>query len=106
MPFLFLIMPEELSGIIRQANKKLMLERIRIWIIEIRVNMLQLVDVTLFTCKVEPTKNQCILRCFELTLGLRVNFHKSKLGGVGVREEELKRNSIFSFGPMNVHSSI
>ena len=31
----------------------------------------------------------CILKCFEQVSGLRVNFNKSKLYGVGVNEEEI-----------------
>jgi len=28
-----------------------------------------------------------MLRSFELTSGFRINFHKSKIGGVGIQEE-------------------
>ena len=31
----------------------------------------------------------CILKCFEQVSGIRVNFNKSKLYGVGVNEEEI-----------------
>jgi len=36
-----------------------------------------------------------ILKCFELTFSLRVNLHKSKNGGLGVAQEELRRFAIF-----------
>ncbi|GJX13812.1 hypothetical protein Tco_0205570 [Tanacetum coccineum] len=32
----------------------------------------------------------CILKCFEEVSGLRVNYNKSKLYGVGINEEEVR----------------
>lgn len=34
---------------------------------------------------------KCVLRCFELISGLKVNFHKSKLAGVAVDRDCLGR---------------
>ena len=52
---------------------------------------------TLFLCKIS-VKNivtiKNILRCFELASGLRVNLHKSRVWGVGITEDELKRSTI------------
>jgi len=68
--------------------------------------MLQFSYDTLFFCK--PSSNdlvviKSILRCFELASSLKINFHKSKLGGVGVREDEFLRSSnILNYGLMNV----
>ena len=49
--------------------------------------MLQYADVTLFFCEAN-TKHvfnlKVILNCFELAFGLKVNFLKSGIGGVGV----------------------
>ena len=44
-----------------------------------------------------------ILRYFELALGLKINFHKSKLGGVRIKEDELQISAnILNHGLMNV----
>ena len=96
-PFLFLIVVEGLNGIVRQANKKQLLEGISVGTKQIKVNMLQFADNTLFFCK-PGVKNivaiKSILRCYEIASGLKVNFHKSELGGIGIAEDELKRSSI------------
>lgn len=53
----------------------------------VNVDLLQFADDTLFFCN--PSYHnvlsvKAILKCFELVLGLRVNFHKSALGVVGI----------------------
>lgn len=54
----------------------------------IKVNMLHFANDTLFFCK-DSTQNimalKAMLCCFELALGLKVNFSKSRLGGVGIK---------------------
>ena len=105
-PLLFLLIAEGLSGLVRQSDKMNLLEGIRVGRNKLNVNMLQFADDTLFFCK--PSSNdlvdiKSILRCFELASGLKINFHKSKLGGVGVGEDELLRSSnILNYGLMNV----
>jgi len=51
------------------------------------VNLLQFATDTLFVCE-SSLRNimtiKAMLRCFELSFGLRVNFHKSKIGVIGV----------------------
>lgn len=63
-------------------------------------------DDTLFTCKVDTTNImviKSILKCFELISSLRVNFHKRKIGGMGVDESEIKKFSlILNCGIMKV----
>jgi len=52
----------------------------------IEVNMLQKANDTLLFCKDKIHMTiKGILRCFELALGLNVNFHKSKLGNIRVK---------------------
>lgn len=56
--------------------------------------MLQIADDTLFMCKANMknvTVIKCILRCFKLVSGLKVNFLKIKIGGLGVHEQNLNR---------------
>ena len=50
-PFLFLLVAEGLSGLVRQANIKNMLEGISVGRNETKVNILQFADDTLFFCK-------------------------------------------------------
>jgi len=52
----------------------------------VKMNMLQYVDDTLFFCKANPQSVFAIkvmLNCYELALGLKVNYMKSRMGGVG-----------------------
>jgi len=34
---------------------------------------------------------KCILKCFEMRLGLQVNFHKSNIDGIGIDRSEIVR---------------
>ena len=105
-PLLFLLVVEGLSGLVRQVDKMNLLEGIRVGRNKLNVNMLQFADDTLFFGK--PSSNdivviKSILRCFELASDLKINFHKSKVGGVGVGEDELLRSSnILNCGLTNV----
>jgi len=84
-PFLFFIVAEGLSGIVRQVVDKNLLKVIKVGKKEVDVNILQFADDTLFFYQAE-TQNiftiKSILCFFELALGLKVNFHKSKVGGI------------------------
>jgi len=58
----------------------------------VKVNMLQYADDTLFFCKanIKSVFNiKIMLSCFELVSGLKVNFLKSRIGGVGVEQTEI-----------------
>jgi len=53
----------------------------------VKVSMLQYADNTLFFCKASIQSVwilKAILKCFELAFGLKVNYSKSKVGGVSV----------------------
>ena len=58
-----------------------------------KVNMLQYADDTIFFCATN-VKNifniKVVLNCFELAYGLKVNFMKSKVGGLGVEQTMIK----------------
>jgi len=100
-PFLFLIVAEEgLSRIVRQVVDKNLLKGIKVRKKEVDVDILQFADDTLFFCQAE-TQNiltiKSILRFFELVSGLKVKFHKSKVGGIGVENLMIDRFSILLY---------
>jgi len=86
-PFLFFIVAEGLAGVVRIIVEKNLVESLEVWVQKVKVNMLQYADDTLFLCEAS-FKSVCnlkvILHCFELASGLKVNFSKSRIGGVGV----------------------
>jgi len=92
-PFLFLIVAEGLSGLVRQAVKAKLLSRVKVGRKEVEICLLQFADDTLFMCQDSYTNIftiKAILRCFELLSGLKINFHKSKLAGVNVEKNTLE----------------
>ena len=92
-PFLFLIVAQGLSGLVKQATRKNLLSGIKIGDKNVEVDLLQFADDTLFLCEPNVQNIRCIkaiLRCFELSSGLRVNYFKSKLGAIGVDSYEVK----------------
>lgn len=100
-PFLFIIVAEGLNGLMRQAALKGEFVGFRFNADPmIEVSLLQFADDTLFIGDASM-KNifviKSVLRCFELVAGLKVkvNFHKSRIGGVGV-----VNNSLLSFASM------
>jgi len=89
-PFLFLIVVESLARLVRQGVKVELLHDLKIGSHEIEVSVLQFVDNTIFMCESNHQNVltiKFILRCFELTSGLRVNFHKSKITSIGTEGE-------------------
>ncbi|XP_068485050.1 secreted RxLR effector protein 78-like [Phaseolus vulgaris] len=86
-PFLFLIVGEGLTGVVRKAVEKNLVESLEVGVKNVKVNMLHYADDTLFLCEAN-FKSVCnlkvILHCFELASGLKVNFSKSRIGGVGL----------------------
>jgi len=88
-PFLFLIAAKGLAGVSRMAVEKNLIDSLEIDREKVKVNMLQYADDTLFFCEanVKSVFNiKATLYCFELSFGLKVNFLKSKLGGLGVEQ--------------------
>jgi len=85
-PFLFLIVAQGLAGLVNEAIRKNLLSGIKVGGKKVDVNLLQFDDNTLFVCESKVQNIICIkaiLRCFELSSGLRVNYHKSKIGAIG-----------------------
>ena len=85
-------MVEGLAGVSRTAVEKELVEGLEISKKSVKVNMLQYVYDTLFFCKTN-IKNvfniKVMLSCFELVSGLKVNFLKSRIGGVGVEQKKI-----------------
>ncbi|XP_068483362.1 uncharacterized protein [Phaseolus vulgaris] len=92
-PFLFLIVAEGLTGVSRMAEEKSLIDSLVVGKANVKVNMLQYVDDTLFFCEAN-TKSvfniKAILLCFELASGLKVNFLKSRIGGLGLSQSLLQ----------------
>jgi len=87
--FLFLIVVEGLSGLVREAKRATLFKGVEVGSHIVQVDLLQFADDTLFLCN--PSHHnvfviKAILRYFELVSGLRVNFHKSMVGLVGISE--------------------
>jgi len=83
VPFLFLVVVEGLAGLVRKALKEDLLRGVKVGRFGIECCMLQFADDTLFLCE-DSYSNiftiKAILRVLELASGLKVNFHKSKIG--------------------------
>jgi len=91
-PFLFLIVAEGLTGLVRQAVKANLLSGLRIGRKEVEISILQFADDTLFFCK-DSFSNvvtlKAILRGFEIASGLKINFQKSKIAGINVHKNNI-----------------
>jgi len=96
VPFLFLIVAQGLAGVVTQAESMGLIKGIRVGHKQIPISMLQFVDDTIFVCN-EEIQNimviKSILRCFEIASGLKVNFHKSKIGSIGIHLRKVERFS-------------
>lgn len=91
-PFLFLLVVEGLSGLVRSAEALGLYQGFKVGNSGLSISHLQYADDTLFLG--EATMNnlwslKTILRCFELASGLKVNFSKSSVMGVNVGDEFL-----------------
>ena len=89
-------MAEGLARLVREASRKGILEGICVGNKGVEVKLLQFTYDTIFFC--QPKFNciiaiKVILRSFEIVSGLKVNFHKSKIGTLGISDLDL---SIFS----------
>jgi len=92
-PFLFLIIPEGLVRLVRQALKANLLNGVKVERNEVEVCVLQFADDTLFMCKDSYNSVisiKAILRCYKIVFGLKINFHKSKLVDINVERSSLK----------------
>ncbi|GKU86405.1 hypothetical protein SLEP1_g936 [Rubroshorea leprosula] len=86
-PFLFLIVAEGLNGLMSSAVEKERYKGVGIGRGDAMVTHLQFADDTIFFG--EATEDnimviKCIMRTFELASGLKINYRKSQLIGVGI----------------------
>ncbi|GKV12022.1 hypothetical protein SLEP1_g23227 [Rubroshorea leprosula] len=92
--FLFLIIVEGINGLVLNAVEKGLLEGVEVGDKGFKVTHLQCTDDTLLfgTATDENVwAMKSILRTFELVSGLKINFNKSQLIGIGVKEEWIKK---------------
>ena len=85
MSFLFLIVAKGLSDLIRKALLYGRFSGYKVGKQQVEVSLLQFVDGTLFFVEASMQNImfiKAIMRSFEFVLGLKVNFHKSFLGGL------------------------
>ena len=105
-PFLFLIVAEGLAGLVRQAVRKNLYSGIEVGTNGTNVKLLQFADDTLFICDAKVQNAwaiKTILRSFELASGLRVNFSKTRIGGLGLDAILLKDfSSILNYQHMKI----
>jgi len=95
-PFLFIIVVEGLIGAVRQVVDKDMLQSVEVGTRRVKVNMLHYADDTLFFCK-DSIQNIMVIKsllfCFEMASGLKVNFPKSILGGMGITQSQMSMHA-------------
>jgi hypothetical protein len=86
-PFLFLLVVEGLSGLVRSAEARGLYHGVKVGNSDLSISHLQYADDTLFLGEASMANLwslKTILRCFELASGLKVNFAKSYVMGVNV----------------------
>src|ERR1044072_7335260 len=92
-PFLFLIVAEGLTGLVKNAVRMNKLVGYSIGRSEsVQVSILQFADDTLLIGEASVQNvmtMKAILRCFELVSGLKVNFAKSGCVGIGAAESQI-----------------
>nr|KYP45006.1 hypothetical protein KK1_033467 [Cajanus cajan] len=97
-PFLFTIVVEGLTGLMREAIQKGLFFGVKVGENSVEVSILQYADDTIFLGEAtigNVITIKAILRCFEMVPGLKVNFFKSCFSVIGV-----DRNTIVSFAQL------
>lgn len=87
-PFLFLIVVEGLTGLVRKGEEANCLEGFKIDD-NLSISMMQFADDTIFLCNGDDRSIWClkvILRSFELVSGLKVNFAKTNVVGLNLED--------------------
>ncbi|GKC78490.1 hypothetical protein Tco_1129264 [Tanacetum coccineum] len=94
--FLFILAAEGLNSIVSEAVEKGIFRGVNIRSNREVVSHLQYANYTIFIGewnKENTISLMCILKCFEEVSGLRINFNKSKLYGIGVNDDEVIKMS-------------
>ncbi|GKU90798.1 hypothetical protein SLEP1_g4749 [Rubroshorea leprosula] len=95
-PFLFLIIAEGLNGLVSEAVKNGKLEGVEVGNKSFSISHLQYADDTILFGKATEENvwaMKGILRAFELFSGLKINFNKSQLVGLGMEDDWLNKMS-------------
>ncbi|XP_071694534.1 uncharacterized mitochondrial protein AtMg01250-like [Rutidosis leptorrhynchoides] len=93
-PFLFILAAEGLNILAKAAIEKGLFKGVEIRNDKVLVSYLQYADDTIFIgewSRANALSLQNILKCFEFASGLKVNFHKSCIYGIGVSQDEINR---------------
>ncbi|GJW78077.1 reverse transcriptase domain, reverse transcriptase zinc-binding domain protein [Tanacetum coccineum] len=91
-PFLFILAAEGLNAIVTEAVEKGIFRGVVVRENKVTVSHLQYADNTIFFGewnKENAKALMCILKCFEEVSGLKVNYNKSKIYGIGVNEGDM-----------------
>ncbi|GKE05044.1 reverse transcriptase domain, reverse transcriptase zinc-binding domain protein, partial [Tanacetum coccineum] len=91
-PFLFILAAEGLNAIVSEAVEKGIFRGVVVGDNNVMVPHLQYADDTIFFGdwdKDNAKSLMCILKCFEEASGLKVNYNKSKIYGIGINDEEM-----------------
>ncbi|CAL5323657.1 unnamed protein product [Camellia sinensis] len=90
--FLFNIVAEGLNILMNRALEEGIIRGVKVGVNEVVISHLQFADDSIIFCEADLDQIvfiKRILRCFEILSGMRINFHKSVVCGVGVEEERL-----------------
>lgn len=85
-PFLFLVVAEVVGALISKAFLGGLIGGFEVRPNGLKVSHLQFANDTLIMCRASKDQVKylrCVVRCFEVVLGLKVNLNKSKIFGVG-----------------------
>ncbi|XP_071739297.1 uncharacterized mitochondrial protein AtMg01250-like [Rutidosis leptorrhynchoides] len=89
-PFLFIIAAEGLNLLAKKATESGLLKGVEIGSDKILVSHLQYADDTLFIGewgRQNFNNLMKLLNCFERVSGLKINYHKSQIFGIGVKRD-------------------
>ncbi|XP_028094134.1 uncharacterized protein LOC114294206 [Camellia sinensis] len=86
------VVDEALNILLQRARELSLLKEVIIGNNQVQLSHLQFADDSLLFCKAELPKVlslKRILRCFEVALGLKINYHKSVVCGIGIPDSVL-----------------
>ncbi|CAL5367336.1 unnamed protein product [Camellia sinensis] len=89
-PFLFNLVAEGLNILLNRALNLGILHGVSVGVNGVLLSHLQFADDSIFFCKADLDQVVIVkrlLRCFEVLSGLRINYHKSVVCGVGLHDE-------------------
>ncbi|GMP83957.1 hypothetical protein CsSME_00037684 [Camellia sinensis var. sinensis] len=89
-PFLFNVVAKGLNLLLTRAKNLGLVKGITIGFNGINISHLQFADDTIIFCETEWPEVlivKRILKCFEIISGLRINFHKSVICGIGIPDD-------------------